>query len=53
MSTGGWEAVRDDWRLAQLVLQIVAEQGPGMAYAQQESKEDAALRKLAKMTRRS
>jgi hypothetical protein len=51
MSTGGWDAVRDDWQVAQNVLQIVAEQGPGMAYAAAESAEDKALRKLARVTR--
>ena len=51
MSTGGWEAVVEDWQVAQNVLQIVAEQGPGMAYAAAETAEDAALRKLAKLTK--
>jgi hypothetical protein len=51
MNTGGWDAVADDWMVAQNVLQIVAEQGPGMAYAAAESAEDKALRKLAKLTK--
>ncbi len=51
MSTGGWDVVREDWQVAQNVLQIVAEQGPGLLVAREESAEDKAMRKLAKLAR--
>ena len=35
--------IRSDWAVARLVLQIMAEQGPGLLYAQAEAAETAAL----------
>lgn len=34
--------IAEDWRVAKLALQIIAEQGPGLAMALQEQGEDAA-----------
>lgn len=35
--------ISGDWRIAQLALQIIAEQGPGLAYAAAEAQENAKL----------
>lgn len=35
--------IAGDWGIARIVLQIIAEQGPGMAYAAAENAETAAL----------
>jgi len=42
-----------DWRIAQLVLQILAEQGPGMAIARVEAEESAQLMALGRSFRRA
>jgi hypothetical protein len=48
LSSGGFDAIASDWRVAQLALQVIAEQGPGMAYAAAESWEDAQVAALAR-----
>jgi hypothetical protein len=40
--------IREDWAIARICLQVMAEQGPGMAYAQAEAAETAALERSLK-----
>lgn len=48
LRTGGWDVISKDWRLARICLQVMAEQGPGMAFASAEADEDAQLRQSLK-----
>lgn len=44
--------IESDWRVAKMALQIIAEQGPGRAYAEAEAFENAQIEALARGTRR-
>lgn len=41
--------IAQDWLVAQVALQIIAEQGPGLAVMEAENAEMAALSRLRKM----
>lgn len=43
LASGGWDVIARDWRVALNALQIIAEQGPGMAAAEAQRREDAAF----------
>lgn len=46
LATGDHATIRGSWRISQLALQIIAEQGPGMAVFAEEQLEDAQVAAL-------